>query len=195
MTASFRRLAGACGVLTGLAGLLYLVFFIVYRNPAALLPTLALLLVGLLGLPFLVGLYQHLRSADEGFALLALIFGVAGAGGAAVHAAFDLTNALHPPATPFDFASPVDARGFLTFLVAGLAILIFAGLIARSSLLPRGLAYLGWVSGVLLVLLYLAYLISLDATNPLVVFLVFAAGILQPVWYLWAGSSLWRKQA
>ncbi len=180
-----------CGILAGLAGLLYLVFFIIYKNPAALFPTLALLAVGLLASPLLVGLYLHLRSADEGFALLGLLFGIGGAGGAAVHAAFDLANNLHPPATPFAYPSPVDPRGFLTFVAAGIAILTFSSLIPRSKL-PRGLGFLGGVSGGFLILLYLAYLIILEATNPVVLILIFASGILQPVWYVWAGWRFWR---
>jgi hypothetical protein len=192
MTTSYKRFSGVCGILAGLAGLLYLVLFIVYRNPAVLLPTLALLAVGLLASPLLVGLYLHLRTSNEGFALLGLLFGIGGAGGAAVHAAFDLSNNLHPPATPFDYPSPVDPRGFLTFLVAGLAIMLFSGLITSGGLLPRGLGYLGWVSGGLLVALYLAYLVILNATNPIVLFLIFASGVLQPFWYLWAGWHFWQ---
>ena len=192
MTTSYKRFSGVCGILAGFAGLLYLVLFFVYRNPAALLPTLALLAVGLLASPLLVGLYLHLRSSDEGYALLGLLFGIGGAGGAAVHAAFDLSNNLHPPATPFAYASPVDPRGFLTFVVAGMAILLFSTLITGSDLLPRGLGYLGWVSGFLLIALYLAYLIILNATNPVVLFLIFASGVLQPLWYLWAGWRFWQ---
>jgi hypothetical protein len=194
MTNSYKRFSGICGVLAGLAGLLYLVLFIVYRNPAALLPTLALLAVGLLASPLLVGLYLHLRSIDEGYALLGLLFGIVGAIGAAVHAAFDLSNSLHPPATPFDYASPVDPRGFLTFVVAGLAILLFSGLITSSGLLPRSLGYLGWVSGGLLIALYLAYLSTLNATNPIVLFLIIVSGVLQPLWYLWAGWRIWHEE-
>lgn len=168
---------------------------IVYRNPAALPPTLALLAAGLLASPLLVGLYQHLHSTDEGYALLGLLFGIGGAGGAAVHAAFDLSNNLHPPATPFTYASPIDPRGFLTFVAAGLAILLFSGLISGNGLLPRGLGYLGWVSGGLLIVLYLAYLTILDAANPVVLILIFASGILQPLWYLWAGWLFWKEKA
>ena len=195
MTASYRRFSGVCGVLTGIAGLLYLVFFNVYGNPAALLPTLALLAVGLLASPLLVGLFLHLRSVDEGYALLGLIFGVGGAGGAAIHAAFDLSNALHPPATPYDYPSPVDPRGILTFVAAGMAIVIFSILILRSGQLPRGFGTLGWVSGVLLMGLYLAYLVLLSATSPVVLFLIFATGVLQPLWYLWAGWRFWQGKS
>ena len=36
MTASFRRFSGACGILAGLSGLIYLVSFFITRNPAEL---------------------------------------------------------------------------------------------------------------------------------------------------------------
>jgi hypothetical protein len=192
MTASFQRFAGICGVLAGVAGLLYVVLFITYRDPAALPVALALLCVGLLASPFLVGLYLHLRAVDEGFALLGLLFGVGAAGGSAVHAAFDVANQLHPPQTPFGYASPVDPRGFLSFAVAGLAILLFSGLIANSGLLRRAVGLLGYISGALLIFLYAAYLIILNPANPVVLFLIFASGILQPVWYLWSGWQLWQ---
>lgn len=195
MTASYQRFAGICGVIAGASGLLYLVFFLAYRNPASLPSALALLAVGLFVAPLLVGIYQHLRSIDEGFALLGLLLGIGGAGGAAVHAAFDLTNALHPPAAPFSYANPVDPRGFLTFAAAGLALLFFAGLITRSGILPRELGYLGWVSGALLIALYVAYLVALNPANPLVLALIFASGIAQPAWYLWAGWRVWQGEA
>lgn len=192
MTTSFKRFSGACGILAGLAGLIYLVSFLVTRDPAALSPTLALLASALLATPLLVALFLQLRPADEGFSLLALLFGTLGTAGAAVHAAFDLSNNLHPPATPFAYPSPVDPRGFLTFVAAGIAILSFARLIGAGGRLPRGLGILGWVSGIALILLYLAYLILLDAANPLILVLVLASGILQPAWYLWAGWIFWK---
>ena len=65
-------------------------------------------------------------------------------------------------------------------------------LILRGGVFSRGVAYLGLVSGVLLVLLYVTYLVILDATNPIVLALIFASGILQPVWYLWIGWLLWQ---
>lgn len=192
MSASFKRFSGACGVLAGVAGFIYLVSFIITRDPAELIPALALLAAGLLACPLIVGLYHHLRSVDEGYALLGLLFGIVGSVGAAVHAAFDLTNKLHPPETAFDYANPTDPRGFLTFVVAGLALVLYARLITSSGRLPSGLGYLGWVVGVALIGLYIAYLAFLDATNPVVLVLILVSGILQPVWNLWAGWTFWK---
>ncbi len=119
-----------------------------------------------------------------------LLLGLAGAGGAAVHSAFDIASNLHPPEQPFGYASPIDPRGFLTFAVAGIAVIVLSGLIIRSQVLPRMLGYFGILSGLLLIALYVAYLIILNATNPLVLGLVLASGLAQPVWYLWLGVSL-----
>ena len=116
MSSSYQKLAGLCGILAGIAGLVYLIAFLVLKNPAALLPALALLLVGILSSATIVALYFRVREVDAGFALWGLVFGLGGAGGAAIHSAL-----------------------------------------------------------VLIVLL--------------------ASGVLQPVWYLWLGWYLWRGEA
>ena len=133
-----------------------------------------------------------MRQVDAGFALWGLVLGIGGAAGAAIHAAFDLANNFHPPATPFDYASPIDPRGFLTFAVAGLAAIILGWLIVRGGVFSRALGYFGVLSGVLLLALYLAYMIILNALNPLVLALVVLSGLAQPIWYLWLGYALWR---
>ena len=193
MQASFSRFAGLCGLIAGICGLLYLVAFVVTRDPGATLPSLLLIAVGILASAVLVALYQRVLAVDPAFALWGWLLAVAGAGGAAIHGAFDLSNDLHPPAAPFGYANPTDPRGFLTFGLAGLGAIVISWLLLRGALLTRGVAVLGVVSGILLVALYLAYLVFLDPTNPIVVVLVFASGILQPVWYLWIGWLLWQE--
>lgn len=187
MSAAYQRFSGVCGLLTGVSGLCYLILFIALKNPAALLPSIALLAVGLFASAVLVGVYQRVREVDAGFALWGLLLGVGGAGGAAIHAAFDLSNNLHPPVAPFDYASPIDPRGFLTFAVTGLAIIVFSRLILRGDGLPRAVGYLGLFLGGLMILLYLVYLILFDATNPLLQLLILLAGLVQPLWYLGLG--------
>jgi hypothetical protein len=192
MYSSFSKFAGLYGILAGVAGLAYLVLFVALKNPGATLPSLALLLVGIFVSATIVALYQRVRDVDDGFALWGLLLGVGGAGGAAIHAAFDLSNNLHPPAAPFGYASPVDPRGFLTFGVAGLGALVISWLLLRGGIFSRAVAYLGILSGALLILLYLAYLLTLNATDPIVLSLIFASGIAQPIWYLWVGWLLWQ---
>jgi hypothetical protein len=187
---SFERFGGWMAILAGLAGLVYLVSFLMLGNPAALVPALMLLLVGVFGSAAIVALYARVKKVDHGFALWGLLLGMGGAGGAAIHSAFDLSNNLHAPVTPFDYASPIDPRGFLTFAVAGLAAIVLSALVVRGGVLSRGLGYLGIIAGILLVALYAAYLVILNPTNPLVLGLVLLSGVLQPIWYLWLGVAL-----
>jgi hypothetical protein len=198
---AFERFAGLCAILAGLSGFLYSVAFVVIarRAPAAagFLAALFLTLSGLLAAAALVGLYQRLHTADGGFALLALGLGLAGALGAAVHGGFDLANAINPPlandAPAANLPSQIDPRGMLTFGVAGLALFIFAWLMGQGGF-ARGLSLLGSLLAVLLVFIYLARLIVLQPTNPILLVPVLLVGfILNPVFYIWLGLSLWQK--
>jgi hypothetical protein len=63
----------------------------------------------------------------------------------------------------------------------------------RGGQFPKNLGYLGYVSAVLLILLYLARLIVLDATSLLVVVPALLSGfIVTPSFYVWLGLSLGR---
>ena len=143
----------------------------------------------------LVAVYARLRETDASVALLALLLGVTGAIGAAIHAGYDLSNVLHPPAAVnLDMPSQIDPRGMLTFGIAGLGLWAMAWLMLRGGQFPRGLGYLGYVTAVLLIVVYLARLIVLDASSPLVLAPAALAGfIANPVWYVWLGLSLWRN--
>jgi hypothetical protein len=190
--AAYDRFAGVCAVLTGATGLLYSVAFVVLRSD--LLSASFLLLTGLFGTATLVGVYAKLKQTDETFAMLGLLLGVASAMGAAIHGGYDLANALHPPSTVnLDLPSQIDPRGILTFGVAGLALWVIAWLMLRGGGFARGLGYLGYVTAALLILIYLARLIVLDATSWLVLVPALLTGfIASPVWYIWLGASLWR---
>jgi hypothetical protein len=190
---TFERFAGACAIGAAVAGFLYSVAFVVLRS--AELSALFLLLVGLLSTAALIGLYERVREVENGFALLGLVLAVVGGLGAAIHGGYDLANALHPPATlNQDLPSQIDPRGLLTFGVTGLGLWTLAWLIARSqSGLPRGLGYLGYVAGILAVILYLGRLIVLDATSPLILGPALLAGfVVNPIFYAWLGLTLRR---
>lgn len=195
-TTSFDKFGGVMGIVAGIAGLAYLALFIALKNPGAMLPALSLLVVGICASAVLVAIYNRVRQVDEGFALWGLLLGIGGAGGAAVHAAFDVANNINPPKAPFDYASPIDPRGFLTFAIAGLAAIVLSWLIVRGGIFSRALGYFGILSGVLLIALYLAYMILLNAAvNPVVLALVVLSGLAQPIWYLWSGWTLWQGKA
>jgi hypothetical protein len=193
VSGSYERFAGVCGILTGVVGFLYAVGFVVLRSPS--LSALSLLMGGLLGIATLVAVYGRLRHTDASFAVLALLLGVTGAMGAAIHAGYDLSNVLNPPATVnLDLPSQIDPRGMLTFGIAGLGLWVVAWLILRGGQFPRGLGYLGYVTAVLLIVIYLARLIVLDASSTLVLVPAALAGfIASPVWYVWLGLTFWRN--
>jgi disulfide bond formation protein DsbB len=190
----FDRLAGICGVLVGVASFVYAIAFVVLKNDG--LSAAMLGVSGLLTTVLFVALYERLRPVDAPLALLGLLLGLAGALGALIHGGYDLANALHPPVTPnTDLPSAVDPRGLLVFGVAGIALLIVATLIGRTDGFPRGLAMLGYVSAVLLIVLYLGRLIILDAKHPLIVVVAILSGFLvNPAWNIWVGLSLLRAR-
>jgi hypothetical protein len=142
----------------------------------------------------MAALYRRLRDVDAGFALVGFMFGFAGALGSTIHGAYDLANVLHPPtALPGDLPSAVDPRGVLTFGLSGLAVLVIARLMSRGGGFPERLALLGYVSGVLLVLIYLGRLVVLDPASPLLLGPAALEGfIVNPIWYVWVGMTLWR---
>jgi hypothetical protein len=192
-TTSFARFAGLCAILAGIIGFLYSVAFVVLQNN--LLSALFLLLGGLLTTVVMTALYERLREADAGFALWAFTLALVSAAGAAIHGTYDLANAINPPPSIPDLPSAIDARGFLTFGVAGLALFIIAWLIGRGGSLPGGLATLGYLLAVLLVIIYLGRLIILAPTNPLLLVPAALTGfIVNPLWYIWLGLSLQRGQ-
>jgi hypothetical protein len=199
-TTPFDRFAGLCAILAGITGFIYSVSFVVLAQSApsvaALLTPLCLTLSGLLAAAALVGLYLRVQAVEPGFALLALGLGLAGALGAAVHGGYDLSNAINPPlenaAALANLPSQIDPRGMLTFGVAGLGLFFFAWLIGQGRM-SRGLSFLGYITAALLLVIYLARLIVQSPTNPVLLIPVLLVGfILNPVWYLWLGRTLWQ---
>jgi hypothetical protein len=193
-SASFERFAGVCAALAGVSGFLYAVAFVVLQDD--LLSGLFLMFSGLLTTAVLVAVYERLRETDPSFALLALLLGIAGALGSAVHGGYDLANTINPPPSMPDLPNPVDPRGLLTFGVAGAAVFLVSWLIRRGGRFPRGLGYLGYLSAILLLALYLGRLIVFDPTNPVILVPALLNGFLvNPIFYLWLGLTLlrWRS--
>ena len=191
-SSAYQHFAGVCAVLAGALTLLYSISFILLANEA--LSSVCLLANGLLATAVLVGLYELLKPADSSFALWALLLGLAGAIGSALHGGYDLAALLHPHA-PVDpnLPSAMDPRGLLTFGASGVGLWVFAFLILRSTALPKAIGYLGYLVAALQIVLYLGRLIVFDATNPLIVVPALLAGFLAtPIWYVWLGVSLWR---
>jgi len=193
-----QRLAGACAIVAGVVGFLYSAAFVVVAGGAApqlgLGPSWILLLVGsLFGSFALVVVYLRVRQVEPAIALWSLVLGAAGAIGAAMHAAYEVALALNPFGTATAATSQVDPRGFLTFGTTALALFGISWLMRRGGGFPGGLGTLGYLSSVLLVLVYLGRLIIVTPTNPLVLVPAGLEGfIVNPVWYIWLGLSLQR---
>lgn len=195
MKTSFEKFAGWAALLTGISGFLYSIAFIVLQSN--LLSALFLMLGGLFSAAALTALYQRLRGTESGFALLGLLLALSAALGSAIHGGYDLSNTLHPPASlNMDLPNPIDPRGLLTFGVAGLGLFILSWLMRQEGRFSRNLAYLGTLSAILMILLYLGRLIVLQATSPVIVIPALLEGfIVNPIWYLGLGLALMRDQA
>lgn len=194
---SFLSIGGVSSIVAGAATLLYSVAFVVLKEPS--LYSLLQLVGSLAASVALVALYQELRATDAGLALWFVLMGVVAAAGSAVHGAYDLANALNPPRADVladaNLPNLVDPRGFLTFAVAGLALVAGSWLISRTEGFSSALAYLGYALGALMIITWLARLVVLDATSPLVLLPAALTGFLaNPAWYVWLGLALLRRR-
>jgi hypothetical protein len=194
MKTSFEKFAGWSAILAGLSGFLYSVSFIVLQSD--LLSALFLMLGGLFSTSALTALYQRLRGTESGFALLGLLLSFSAVLGSAIHGGYDLANALHPPASPGPgLPNAVDPRGLMTFGVSGLGLFLLAWLITQDMRFPKRLASLGYLSAILMIVLYLGRLIIVQATSPVIVIPALLEGfIVNPLWYIWLGLTFLRSQ-
>src|SRR5207253_7865694 len=157
--------ASVAAFLAAACGLLYSVSFVVVTRVSPALGTglssAFLMSGGLLGTAALVGLYERLRREAGTFLVWVLGVGIAGAFAAVLHGGYDLANVLHPPGGTSNLPSAVDPRGLGTFGLSGVALLGFS-LLMKGTPTLGGLRNLGLLSGVLLILTYLARLIILS---------------------------------
>lgn len=200
---SFQLFAGLCAIIGGISGFVYSFAFVVLvvmeKSPelGGFLAAATLTLGGILATAVLFALYQRLREIDAMFAVWALALGVAGALGSAAHGAYDLGNAFNPPDKNLlaiaNLPSQIDPRGFATFGLAGLALLVVAWLLGRGGNFPPMLTYVTYASGILSLVLFFGRLILLNPTNPIVLVAALLEGfIVNPIWYIWVGLVLRR---
>lgn len=189
---AFERLAGFGGIVTGIASLLYAVFFLLVKGSLHdLLPPLLLAIGGLFATTVLVALYQRVRAADETFAFWAVALGILGQMGAAIHGIYGLANVLRPSDTATALgkvANQLDPAGFLAFGTVGVSVFVMGWLILRGNALSPLLGYLGLVLGVLLVALFLGSLLVNDNSSLFILVPGGLASLLAtPIWNIWLG--------
>jgi hypothetical protein len=197
---SYERFAGVCAIALGAGGFAYAVAFVLIlrkseARAAETASALFLLIGGLLTIVVLIALYGRLRETEPSYALLGLLLGTVAAIGSTAHGGYDLANIANPPGVSLG-ASPSaqDPRGLLTFGVMSLSVLVLSWLIARSGAFPRRLGHLGYVSAVLLLVIYLGRLIVLDPETPLLLAAALLAGfVVNPAWFVWLGLVLRRS--
>lgn len=179
--------------LAGASWLLYAYYFVIARDQ--LLSALFLTLGGLFAVKVFIALYRMLKEVDPGFATTIVVLGVAGALGTMIHGGYDLANAINPPTgANLSLPSQIDPRGLMAFGVTGLAILKASWLMGKAKVFPQNLSYLGFLSGVLLLIIYLGRLIVLDPTSPILKYPILIEGfIVNPLWYLWLGWVFQKK--
>src|SRR5438093_10346611 len=156
MTSSYDRYAGWLSILAGVAGVGYALAFVVLKD--AELSAVFLTLAPLLAVSGLVAVFERVRQIDAGYATLALALGAFGSLAASSHGVYDLANVLHAPAAIPDVPFPVDPRGYGTFGLTGIAVILLAWLAARSPDLPSWVSPLGVALGIALVATWLARL-------------------------------------
>lgn len=185
---NFNSLISLSAFGAGLSGLAYAYYFVIAQDP--LFSSIFLTLSGIFALKVFVGLYLKLKGVDEGYASLMAVLGILGGAGTLIHGGYDLANTLNPAVTQLTL-NPADPRGLLAFGVTGLAIFKASWLMSRSKNFPANLANLGYLSGVLLLVVYLGRLIVLDPGQPVLRYPILIEGfIVNPVWYIWLALSL-----
>jgi len=192
---TFPRFGGLMAILAGVAGFLYAVGFVILQN--TLLYSFALVLIGIFSTAALVAVYARVKDTDASYALWGLLMGLVGGVGSAIHGGYDLANAINAPeslpAAVANLPSQIDPRGLLTFGLSGIGVFVMAWLIVRGGAFPKGVGYLGYLSAVLLIVLYLGRLIVLSPTSPIILVPALLSGfIVNPAWYVWLGVELWR---
>jgi len=200
MTKTFRWVAGWAAGKAGFWSVFFTVTFGLYVREgyhwAQWASSIALMVMGLTVVVVFLALYMLVRDSEPEFALLALVVGLAGGLGSAVHGAYDVAVLAKPVAEKTNFPNQVDPRGFLTFAVTGVALGLFGWLMLRGAAFPRRAGQLGLVSLVLLLAVYFGRLIALDPNANVIRAAALVSGLVAvPLFYLLVARTLLRSKS
>jgi hypothetical protein len=192
----FERFAAQAARAVAVMGFLYTALFvIVVENGArwaAILTSILLLGGALLSSVVFIALYGRLHLVDPLISLWVTLLGFAAAIGSALHGGYDLGVLIKTPAAySTEVPNFTDPRGMATFALAGLAIVLFSWLMARTDEFPETLIRIGYGAAVLLGIVYVGRLVILNPKNPVIAIAAVLAGfVFTPVWYAWVGAIL-----
>jgi len=196
MTRSFQRFAGWSALAAAAAGLTFTVAFsVVVREGdrrAKWVSAVALAGGGLVTVPVLIALYALLREREPEFAFLGVLLGTVGALATTAHGAFDVAG-LSKTVEPDLSSVPnfVDPRGFATFGLTALALLVFGVIGLRTGGLDRKVARIAVLAALLLVVLYVGRLTVLDPEANVIKATALISGlIVNPAFFLLFARSL-----
>ena len=151
---------------------------------------------GVFGLPVLIAIYLRVRHVDEGFAIVALVVALAAAFGTMLHGAHDVAVFAHPDqvTTGADYPNFTDPRGFSTFALFGLGMIVLAAM-SRGAGFRKPIPLVGAVSGVLAVIVYIGRVTVLDTKRWWVATAAIGAGIIGvPLWNVLVGRALGARE-
>lgn len=186
-----ERLGAALAALVAVGGFVYGVLFVLVARGTTDAVVRTWLVTGMLGglvaAGAFVALFQRIRAVDPLVATWGLAIGVAGALGQTLNASvtlgYDVTGTAG--GTP-------DPLGILRFAFTGIALILFAWVMARDATIPRALSGVGAAGGVLLVIMYVGRVAGfITPANKYTLIPPFLYGlVVHPLLYLWLSRVL-----
>jgi hypothetical protein len=181
MTRAFRRVAAVSAAVAVVTSLLYSVTFavVVRRGShwAEWTSSTALLAGALAAIVVVLAARERFAGGEPQFAQLAVVLGLAGALGSAVHAAYDLAALAKPAESDALGLSPTDPRGFATFALTGLALGLFGVLGHAAGALSSRTRWIALMTAASLVVVFVGRLALLDPNRLVIKVLALACGV------------------
>lgn len=196
MNVPYYRFGGVCAILQGIGSLLYAVFFLVLGHQAGDFGKtgswIILAVNGLLATASYVALYERTADAEPGFTLWGLLLGFAQGLAMMANGVYQAVFGRVATGDPLARGVPswADPKGLGTFLLFGVASLVFARVFVATGVLPKRLGYLGLFNALLLVVLFFGNVF--DSVPVILVAGGLTAVIVTPLWWVLIGRALIR---